>query len=87
MPQLAFPMPDPEDLRIRPMTPDEKRGFQYACQSLQLWAAQIERNARGLSNSGEMVPLDQMMSNGAKLTRGLAEALERQSHFERPRHG
>jgi len=81
MAQVAYPMPDPDDLRSRAMTAEELAGYRHACNSLMLWASQIERNARGLSNSGEMVPLDEMMRRGAQMTRGLAEALERASHL------
>lgn len=77
MPQCAFPIPDPDDLQLRPMTDEEHRGFRFACQSLALWAAQIERNAKNLGGSGETVPLETMMIRGAQMTRGLADALER----------
>lgn len=81
MAQVAYPMPDPDDLRSRPMTDEELAGYRHACNSLMLWASQIERNARNLSNCGETVPVDEMMRRGAQMTRGLAEALERATHL------
>ncbi|MEM9579084.1 MAG: hypothetical protein AAF891_00235 [Pseudomonadota bacterium] len=68
---------DPNDLRTRAMTPAERRGFRHACQTLQLWGAQIERNATGLEGQGEKVSLDEQMKSSARMLQGCASAMER----------
>ncbi|MBW4710709.1 hypothetical protein KX928_23210 [Roseobacter sp. YSTF-M11] len=77
---FGFPLvdaPAQDDLRIRTMTDDEKRGFRFACQTMELWGAQIERNAAGLAGLDERVSLDQQMKSSARMLQGCATAMER----------
>lgn len=77
MDRFGFPLPDPADLRVREMNPDEKRGFNFACQTLQLWAVQIENSAVKLAGHGQTIPLDQHILKSARTVGGMADALER----------
>lgn len=60
---------------VSQMSDDERRGFDLACDTLILWAVQIEKSAEGLSQSGITVPLDQQMKNSAKFTQNLTQAM------------
>jgi hypothetical protein len=60
----------------RPMTPDERRGFNWALGCLMLWGAQLERSGRMTGGAAEAtIPLTEAMSHGGRMVRGCAEAL------------
>lgn len=77
MDRFGFPLPDLEDLHARSMTADEKRGFSFACQTIQLWATQIENSAVNLAGHGQTIPLDQHIIKSARTAGGMADALDR----------
>lgn len=64
-------------LTIKSLSAAERRGFVLACQTMDLWGAQLERNARGLDGAADPIPRGQMLAHNARICRGLAQALER----------
>lgn len=70
------------DIRLRHMSDDERRGFDYALEMLKTWATQIEAAMVNVPATGISVPLEEQQANSARMTRSLAEALRRGT----PRH-
>lgn len=60
----------------RPMTDDERRGFNWALGAMMLWGKRIEREGLPLGGvEGEVVPITQFMAHSGRMVTACAEAL------------
>jgi len=73
-----WPMHDAatNDMRLRPMTAAEYRGFNYALDMMITWATQLERAAHVMPVTGITIPLEKQQINAARQCRSLARALK-----------
>lgn len=60
----------------RPMTEDERRGFNWACEALQVWGHQIVKNGFRTGGATAPVPLHEAMAHGGRMVTACAEALQ-----------
>jgi hypothetical protein len=61
----------------RPMTAEERRGFQMACACFVTWGRQIELNGFRLGGETTPVPGHKVMQHAGRMVRFCAEALDR----------
>lgn len=69
----------------RPLTEDERRGYELACETLETWGAMIHRAGRELAGSAgdtETVPLSELMAQKGRLVSDLARAARLQAGCE-----
>ncbi|MEO1637744.1 MAG: hypothetical protein AAFU41_00685 [Pseudomonadota bacterium] len=61
---------------VKLMTPEELRGFEYACERFEAWGCQMMATTERLANVRETVPIGTHMKAAAKLMRDAASALK-----------
>ena len=64
------------EMRLRPMTRSEYRGFIYGLDMIITWANQLEQAAATMPVTGITIPLEKQQSNAARQARSLARALK-----------
>jgi len=64
------------EMRLRPMTATEYRGFIYALDMMITWATQLENAAQTMPVTGITIPLEKQQANAARQARSLARALK-----------
>ena len=60
----------------RPMTEDERRGFTYACQAMQLWGGLCSKTRLPADTSAGAVSLNEANQHGWRMVSNCARALE-----------
>jgi phage-related protein len=60
---------------LRDMTPDERRGFDYALDCVETWATQLQTHAVAMPTIEAPATLNAQMENSAQLARAMASAL------------
>lgn len=71
----------------RLMTPDEKRGYDLACEGLQVWGAQVAKAGRELgrkSRDNATIPLNRLMEHSGNMVMDLARCMQREGEVAEP---
>lgn len=66
---------DGQDISLRDMTAEERRGFEYALDCIETWTRQLEAGADKMPKTAPAVSLETQIVNSARMTRDLARAL------------